>query len=102
MVVIITLKWFLQVEFHTLLALAETNVCLEGGERLECGSLWKIVCSNAKYTQFVVNGLKRAKPPVWFFSVGAPMSHLVRNTAQACLCCMSTRDNRPFRVDNHF
>lgn len=78
----------LQVDFHTLLAWTETHGCLEGGERLECGgSLWKMVCSNVKYTQFVVNELKRAKLPVWFFSVGALISHLMSRDAVYALLC---------------
>lgn len=33
-----------------------------------------MACSNAKYTQFVVNGLKRVKLPMWFSSVGTLIS----------------------------
>lgn len=62
----------LQVDIYTFLAQTETSGAWNFGKyafiNLEThGMLWKMVYSNAKHTQFAVNGLKHAKPPVWFF-----------------------------------
>lgn len=38
--------------------------------------------SNAKYTQFAVNGLNLAKPLMWLLSLGTLISHLTYEKAE--------------------
>lgn len=73
----------LQVDFHTLLAWTETNACLEGGECLWFTLENGLQC-NVKYTQIVVNELKRAKTQKWFFFVGALIPHLMSRNTEEC------------------